>query len=140
MKLYTEIKRHKWHFVHKDQNHDLKLFVSNSTLSAEIVEVETWFVEFEYSTHMIGNKQWFECFKETNNGANIYPGDDRAYQIKGYGDIFVTFPDGNIRHIQNAMYIAGIKKNLIYVSMIVDHKLKVEFYKTYCVIKDLPNH
>jgi hypothetical protein len=86
---------------------------------------------------MTGNRQWFEDFKETSSGANIYLGDDRGYQIKGYGNIPVVFPDGNIRHIHNVMYVPGIKKNLISVSTITDQNLKVEFYKSYCVIKDL---
>jgi len=52
--------------------------------------------------------------------------------------IFLFFlPDGNIRHIHNVMYVPGIKKNMISVSTITDQNLKVEFYKSYCVIKDL---
>lgn len=49
----------------------------------------------------------------------------------------MIFPDGNIKHIHNVMYVPGIKNNLISVSMIVDQNLKVEFFKTYCVIEDL---
>jgi len=66
---------------------------------------------------MIGNKQWFEDFKETSNGANIYLGSDRGYQMRGYGNIHgnipVILPHANIRHIHNVMYVLGIKKNLI---------------------------
>ena len=35
------------------------------------------------------------------------------------------------------MHVPRIKKNLIFVSTITDQNLKVEFYKSYCVIKDL---
>ena len=86
---------------------------------------------------MTRNRQWYEDFKETSNGENIYLGDDRGYQIKVYGSIPVVLPDGNIRHIHNVMYLPGIKKNLISVSTMTDQNLKVEFYKSYCVIKDL---
>jgi len=86
---------------------------------------------------MTRNKQQFEDFKETNSGENIYLGDDIGYQIKGYGNIPVVLPYGNTRHIHNVMYVPVIKKNLIYVSTIIDQNLKVEFYKSYCVIKDL---
>ena len=57
------------------------------------------------STHMKRNNHWFECFKDTPSGANNYLGDEKSYQIKGYGDIPVIFPDGNIRCIQNMMYV-----------------------------------
>ena len=90
-------KRHTGHFVGKGLNYDLKLFVSDATIFAETDEVETWFVDSGASTHMTCNKHWYENFKETNNGANIYLGDERAYQIKGYGDIIVILPNGIIR-------------------------------------------
>lgn len=77
------------------------------------------------STHMTGYRNWFENFKETSSGENIYHVDDRGYQIKGYGNALLVFPNGNIRHIQNAMYVPRIKKNLIFVSMITDHNIKV---------------
>eukprot|EP00253_Pinus_taeda_P035887 PITA_35887 len=69
-------------------------------LSSKEDEADTWFVDSGASIHMTGNRQWFENFKETSGGANIYLGDDRGYQIK-------------------------------------DVNLKVELYKSYCVIKDL---
>ena len=34
------------------------------------------------------------------------------------------------------MYVPSINKNLFFVSMITDQNLKVEFYKSYCVVKD----
>ena len=35
------------------------------------------------------------------------------------------------------MYVPGVTKNLISVSMIKDQDLKVEFFKSNCYIKDL---
>ena len=73
---------------------DLRLFVSNAALSAEIDDIDAWFVDSGASLHMTCNKKWYTNYKETHNGASIYLGDDRAYQIKGYGDIPVTLPNG----------------------------------------------
>jgi hypothetical protein len=36
--------------------------------------------------------------------------------------------------------LPGIKKNLISVSTITDQNLKVEFFKNYCIVKDLLDH
>ena len=116
---------------------DLRLFVSNAALSAEIDDIDAWFVDSGASVHMTCNKKWYTNYKETQNGASIYLGDDRAYQIKGYGDIPVTFPNGSVRHIRNVVYVPRIKKNLISVSTITDQNLKVEFFKNYCIVKDL---
>lgn len=74
---------------------------------------------------MIGNKHSLEDFKEINEGMQIYLGDDRSHQIKGCGKVSVILPNGNIKQIYNVMYLPGIKKNLISVSMITDQDLKV---------------
>jgi hypothetical protein len=52
----------------------------------------------------------------------------------------VTLLNGTVRHIRNVVYVPGIKKNLISVSTITDQNLKVEFFKNYCIVKDLLNH
>ena len=97
-------------------------------------------MDFEASVHMTCNKNWYVNFKETQNGASIYLGDNRPHQIKGYGDICVTLSNGTIRHIQNVVYVVGLKKNLIFVSTITDQDLKVEFFKNHCIVKDLLDH
>jgi hypothetical protein len=119
---------------------DLRLFVSNTALYVETDDSDAWFVDSGASVHMTCNKNWYVNFKETHNGASIYLGDECAHQIKGYGDIPVTLPNGTIRHIRNVVYVPGIKKNLISVSTITDQNLKVEFFKNYCIVKDLLDH
>jgi hypothetical protein len=116
---------------------DLRLFVSNIDLSIESDDSDAWFVDSGASVHMTCNKMWYTNFKETQNGASIYLGDDCAHQIKGYRDILVTLLNGTIRHILNFFYVPGIKKNLISMSNITDQNLKVEFFKNYCIVKDL---
>jgi hypothetical protein len=119
---------------------DLRLFVSNAALSTETDDSDAWFVDSGASVHRTCNKNWYANFKETQNGASIYLGDDRAHQIKGYGDIPVTLSNGTIRHIHNVVYVPGIKKNLISLSTITDQNLKVEFFNNYCIVKDLLDH
>ena len=109
-------------------------------MSTETDDVDAWFVDYGASIHMTCNKNWYIKFKKTHNGAHIYLGDDHSYQIKGYGDIPVTLSNGTIRHISNVVYVPGINKNLIFVSTITNQNLKVEFFKTHCIVKDLQNH
>ena len=61
-------------------------------------DFDAWFVDSGASIHMTCNKNWYANFKETQNGASIYLGDDRAHQIKGYRDIPMTLSNG-IHHI-----------------------------------------
>ena len=79
---------------------------------------------------MIGSKHWLEDFKEINEGAKIYLGDDKSHQIKGCGKVSVILRYGNIKQIYNVIYVLGITKNLISISMITDQDLKVEFFKS----------
>eukprot|EP00253_Pinus_taeda_P031194 PITA_31194 len=59
-----------------------------------------------------------------------------GYEIKGCGDIPVKLPTGDIKHLKNVLYVPGIKKNLISVSMITDQDMQVQFFKNGCVIQD----
>jgi len=83
------------------------------------------------------NKDWFEIYCETNNGSNIYLGDDRSHHIKWYGYICVTLPNGQDKQIHNVMYVPKIKKNLISVSTIADQDLKAEFVKSQYFVKNI---
>jgi hypothetical protein len=89
------------------------------------------------SIHMTCHRYWFETYHEKTNGAKIYLGDDRCHEIKGYGDVCVTFPSGHVKQIKNVMYVPGIKKKLILVSTITDQGLKDEFVKSGCLVKDI---
>jgi len=91
----------------------------------ENVDADIWYVDLGASTNMTGNKNWFKDFKEINEGAQIYLGDDRSHQIKGCGKIYVILPNGNVKQIHNVMYVSGVTKNLIFVSMIIYQDLKV---------------
>ena len=120
-KARNKNRKHPGHFAEENPNFDskdLRLFVSNAALPTETDDVDAWFVDSGASIHMTCNKNWYINFKETHNDAHIHLGDDRSYQIKGYGDILVTLPNGTVKHIHNVVYVLGINKNLIYVSTI----------------------
>jgi hypothetical protein len=150
-------RKHSGHYAEESSNHDLilfiasddigeplnldswdlRLFVSNVALSVETDDIDDWFVDSGASSHMSCNKKWYTNFKETHNGVSIYLGDDRTHHIKGYIDIPVTLSNDIARHICNVVYVLGIKKKLISVFTIIDQNLKVEFFKNYCMVKDL---
>jgi len=85
---------------------------------------------------MTDKKDYFEFLEESACGSKIYLGNDSGYEIKGYGDIPVKLPSGDIKHLKNVLYVPGIKKNLISVSMTIDQDMQVQLFKNGCVIKD----
>ena len=70
----------------------------------------------------------------------IYLGDNRSHKIQGYGKICVNLPNGQNREIHDVLYVPGIKKNLIFVSVITDKNMKVELMQYHCLVKDIQNH
>jgi len=134
-------RRHAGHLVDADadQNQGAKSFMAKAetTLTTEEDESDIWFVDSGASSHMTGKKKCFKNFRESNTGVKVYLGDNRGYEIKGHGDFRVPLPDGKIRNISDVWYVPGIKKNLISASKITDQDLKVEFFKSHCIIKDL---
>lgn len=129
--------KHKGYFVEEDKSssHEFRLFIVNYGLSASD-EDDISYVDSRASSHMTGKKEFFDILEESTYGSKIYLGDDSGYNIKGYGVILVKLPNGKISHLKFFLYVPGIKKNLISVSMITDQDMQVEFFKTHCVIKD----
>ena len=110
----------------EDHNHDLRLFTVDCSLSiSKGDEDNIWYVNSSASSHMTSKKDCFEFLEETASGSKIYLGDENMYEIKGYGDIPVKLPSGDIKHLKNVLYVLGIKKNLISVSTITDQDMQV---------------
>ena len=85
-------------------------------------------------------KKRFYTYHENNNGTHIPLGDNRSHEIKGYGDVCVTLPNGHVRQVQNVMPVLGINKNIILVFTIAYKNIKVEFFKSHCIMKDIHNN
>ena len=144
-KKYNEEKqrKHAGHFYKGEEENDfqnLRLFLLDVAMYAETDDSNAWFVDSGASIHMSCNKEWFENYKETKNGAIIYLGDDHSHPIKGYGDISVTMSNGSVKQIQNVMHVLVIKKNSIFVSTIAYQYMKIEFVKSCFLVKDMQDH
>ena len=77
--------KHRGYFVEEeDFSHEFRLFTVNCALSASN-EDDIWYVDSGASSHMTGNKEFFDSLEEIINGSKIYLGDDNGYHIKGHG-------------------------------------------------------
>ena len=56
-------------------------------------------------------------------------GDDGTYDIKGFGSTSFQFQSSNIFHINEILYVPGLKKNLIYVPVLESKGYLVAFSK-----------
>jgi hypothetical protein len=138
----SKFRRHAYNFVDReatvsDNIKNINLFISDATLSVETNDFNAWFIDSGASIHMACHRDSFETYHEKTNGVEIYIGDDRCHEIKGYGDVCVTFTSGHMKQIKNVMYVPRIKKKIISISTITNQGLKVEFAKSGCLVKDI---
>lgn len=56
--------------------------------------------------------------------------------MEGRGTYPIHLPNGEIKTIDNVLFVLGLKKNLLLVSQIAKHQFKVEFNSDKCQIKD----
>ena len=54
-------------------------------------------------------------------------GDDTTYKIEGVGSISFQLDSGTIFHIEDILYVPGLKKNLLSVAILEDKGYKVIF-------------
>jgi hypothetical protein len=76
---------------------------------------------------MTGNKEVLVNFKEKKFFAQVELGDNTNYIIKGRGSASFQLESGGELHIEEILYVPGLKKNLIFVAVLEDKDYKVIF-------------
>jgi hypothetical protein len=78
---------------------------------------------------MTGFKQNLANYQDKKFKAKVKLGDDGTYNIKGFGSTSFRFQSGNIFHIDEILYVPGLKKNLISVPILESKGYSVAFSK-----------
>jgi hypothetical protein len=101
-----------------------------SALSGTITKLEEiWLIDSSASRHMIGFKQNLANYQDKKHKAKVELGDDGTYDIKGFGSTSFQFHSGNIFHIDEILYVPGLKKNLIFVPVLESKGYSIAFSK-----------
>jgi hypothetical protein len=99
-----------------------------STLSGSLTNgVESWLIDSGASRHMTINKEVLANFKEKEFSAQVELGDNASYTIKGLGSASFQLEYGGELHIEEILYVPGLKKNLISVAVLEDKGYRVIF-------------
>jgi hypothetical protein len=61
----------------------------------------------------------------------------KSHLVKGKGKVFVQLPDGEIKCIDNVLYVPGVHRNLLSIGCIENQGYTLEFVKSTCIIRDL---
>ena len=76
---------------------------------------------------MTGFRKALTSYRKKKFTNQVELGDDTTYKIEGVGSASLQLDLGNVLHIEDILYVPGLKKNLIYVVGLEDKGYKVIF-------------
>jgi hypothetical protein len=93
-----------------------------------------WYIDSGASSHMTRIREHFSNLRDTEVRIEISLGDDRVVRVAGVGT--VAFQRDGMQPISftDVLYVPGMKKNLISVSILQDRGLQVTFRGTEVLI------
>jgi hypothetical protein len=83
-----------------------------STMALEIRD-NPWIVDFRASTHVTRNGKILNEIREPIDQYNVKTTNKQTHVVCGQGDVSFHFPSGEIKKINNVLYILGLTKNLL---------------------------
>jgi hypothetical protein len=81
---------------------------------------KTWLVDSGASKHMTGYKEILSDFETKSFAEHVELGDDKCYKIEGVGSISFRLESGARLHVDEVLYVPGLKKNLLSVATLED--------------------
>jgi len=99
-----------------------------SALSGHLTtDRNSWLVDSGASKHMTGYKNILSVFRKKTSAVQVQLGDNSCHDIKGIGSTSLQLKSGSIIHIDEILFVPGLKKNLLSVSALEDKGFKVAF-------------
>lgn len=100
-----------------------------------------WYLDSEASHHMSPNKDLFCDYQLLDTPRIILLGDNSSHRALGYGSVLLQVPTGQTLLISDVLYVLGLAKNLIFVSLIANiGNTVITFTQTQCIILLIPSH
>ena len=87
----------------------------------------SWLVDSGASRHMTGNRGALTSYKKKKFTTQVELGDDSTYKIEGVGSTSLQLDSGTVLHIDDILYVPGLKKNLLSVAGLEDKGYRVLF-------------
>ena len=94
-----------------------------------ITSQDIWLVDSGASTHMTGYKEVLLDFRKKSYSAQVELGDEVSYVVNVVGSISLQLNFGSILHLEEVLYVLGLKKNLISVAVLENKGYAVVFTK-----------
>jgi hypothetical protein len=112
-----------------------KDFLMVSCLSTSTVPRNAWYVDNGASRHMTSARELFSSLTEQDSRVQVELGDDAKYPVAGVGTIPFQLQSGNSLDFDDVLFVLGLRKNLLSVSVMEDKGFAVEFKNQQVLIK-----
>ena len=76
---------------------------------------------------MTGNRGALTSYRKKKFTTQVELGDDTTYKIEGVGTTSLQLESGTVLHIEDILYVPGLKKNLLSVAGLEDKGYQVIF-------------
>jgi hypothetical protein len=112
-----------------------------SALSSSIFTgPKTWLVDSGASKHIIGFKEILSYFETKYFAEQVELRDDKCYKIEGVGSISFRLESRARLHVDELLYVLGLKKNLLSVATLEDKGYWVIFKDMKALLSDKGSH
>jgi hypothetical protein len=85
------------------------------------------YVDSGASRHVTSARQLFTSLKKQDSGVHVELGDDAKYPVAGVGTIPFHLELHNYSDFDDVVFVPGLRKNLLSVSIMEDNGFTVEF-------------
>ena len=87
-----------------------------SALLGSITNIaNSWLVDSGASRHMIGFREALSNYRKKKFATQVELGDDTTYKSEGVGSTSLQLDSRTILHIEDILYVPGLKKSLLFV-------------------------
>jgi hypothetical protein len=103
--------------IPSNEKENRKEYYLVSALSSSVfTRLKTWLVDSGASKHITGYKEILSDFETKYFAEHDELGNDKCYKIEGVGSISFRLESGARLHVDEVLYVLGLKKNLLSVA------------------------
>ncbi|MCO5558079.1 hypothetical protein L7F22_011655 [Adiantum nelumboides] len=96
-----------------------------------------WYFDSGATKHITSHRDLFTSLESVPHGNSVTCANNASYPVQGVGKIVLTVANGSSFTLVDALYVPGIKKNLLSISALARLGLVVKFVDDRCIIHDL---
>jgi hypothetical protein len=106
-----------------------------SCLSTSTTSRGTWYLDSGASCHMTEERELFNNFSEGDSSLHVELGNEAKYAVRGQGTVQFQLESGGSFDAQEVLYVPGLKKNLLSISVMEDKGYEVNFRRGHVFIR-----